>query len=221
LLSFRLVQPGCISISPEEGVTDSRPTSSLLEYGDCRILIDTEHPKEDGSEFAEAFRRLDRSPSDVTCVIFTHLHPDHCGHKHLFPRARFCFHRDERMGFYFRNDLRTELTGSALLDPGRPFPGGLQYLDHQPDLRSLGGRIYIRHAPGHTPGSLMIFACVDRRVHAWVGDTFLNREYYEQWRPPGASWDQNRVFEHMAYARDHADVIIPGHGEPFSVHVPK
>jgi glyoxylase-like metal-dependent hydrolase (beta-lactamase superfamily II) len=64
----------------------------------------------------------------------------------------------------------------------------------------------------------MIFACIDGRVHAWVGDIFLNRDYYEQWKPPGASWNQQQVLEHMAYARSRADRIIPGHGEAFDTN---
>jgi glyoxylase-like metal-dependent hydrolase (beta-lactamase superfamily II) len=63
----------------------------------------------------------------------------------------------------------------------------------------------------------MIFASIDRIVHAWVGDTFLNKAYFDEWKPPGSSWDQERVYEHMAYVRDRTNVIVPGHGPPFSI----
>ncbi len=217
MIKFSLIQTGLIEITREEGVKDSRPTSSLLEDGQFRVVIDTEHPKEDGGDYLAAFRRLGRSPADVDCVIFTHLHPDHFGHKDLFPKATFVFHKDERMGFYFRNDPKTVLEGSALLDLS---PGGVarpEYVTKEPRLHDLQSRIYIRHSPGHTPGSTMIFACINGLVHAWVGDTFLNREYFDAWQPPGSSWDQARVYEHMVYTRDVADVIIPGHGAPWSV----
>jgi glyoxylase-like metal-dependent hydrolase (beta-lactamase superfamily II) len=216
-MKFELIQAGSIEITQEEGVKDSRPTSSLLEHDGFRLVIDTEHPKEDGRQFGAAFARLGFSPADARCVIFTHLHPDHFGHKHLFPDATFVFHKDERMGFYFENDRKVVLQGSALLgfhgnELERP-----EYLDASPDLRNLGDRIYIRHAPGHTPGSTMIFARIDHLVYAWVGDTFLNQNKFEEWQPPGSSWNRELIYEHMEYAREVADVIIPGHGPPFRI----
>ena len=48
MLRFSLIQSGLIEISPEEGVKDSRPTSSMIECLDFRLVIDTEHPKESG-----------------------------------------------------------------------------------------------------------------------------------------------------------------------------
>jgi glyoxylase-like metal-dependent hydrolase (beta-lactamase superfamily II) len=215
VLKFDLIQPGRIEITPEEGVKDSRPTSSLLQCGDFRMVIDTEHPREDGREYVAAFQRLGLAPADVHCVAFTHLHPDHFGHKDLFVHATFVYHKDDRFGFYFNKDRRIVLQGSALLDMAEGRDTQPEYVDRDPDLRRLGSKIYFRHAPGHTPGSQVIFASVHGLVHAWVGDTFLNQSYFDEWKPPGSSWDQERIFAHMEYIRDHADIIIPGHGEPF------
>jgi len=217
LLRFDLIQTGLIEITREEGVKDSRPTSSLLRCGNATAVIDTEHPKEDGSEYTAAFARLGMAPAAAAWVIFTHLHPDHFGHKHLFPAATFVFHKDERLGFYFRNDPKLVLQGNALLMLSAGAESRIEYVSAEPDLHSLGDRIYVRHAPGHTPGSVMLFAAVDGLVYAWVGDVFLNQEYFKAWRPPGSSWDQERIFEHMEYVRDRADVVVPGHGAPFGI----
>jgi glyoxylase-like metal-dependent hydrolase (beta-lactamase superfamily II) len=92
-----------------------------------------------------------------------------------------------------------------------------EHIGYEPDLRALGDQIYVRHAPGHTPGSTMIFALIGGLVHAWTGDVFLNQAYYDEWRPPGSSWNQDRIYEHMEYARRRADVIVPGHGAPFRI----
>jgi glyoxylase-like metal-dependent hydrolase (beta-lactamase superfamily II) len=119
------------------------------------------------------------------------------------------------MGFYFNNERKTVLQGSDLLDLSPKGITSPEYVRKDPDLQNLGDRIYIRHAPGHTPGSVMIFAVVAGLVHAWVGDTFLNEAYYAEWAPPGSSWNQDLIYEHMAFARDNADVIVPGHGLPF------
>jgi glyoxylase-like metal-dependent hydrolase (beta-lactamase superfamily II) len=217
VLKFSLIQPGRIDITPEEGVKDSRPTSSLIEHPKNRLVIDTEHPREDGHEYAAAFQRLGLSPADVSLVLFTHLHPDHFGHKQLFSNATFLYHQDDRFGFYFKNDPRMVLEGNALLDLAAGTRARPEYISGDPDLQALGSRVYIRNAPGHTPGSLMIFARVEGLVHAWVGDIFLNQSYYDDWSPPGSSWDPERIYEHMEYARARADVIIPSHGLPFKI----
>jgi len=217
LLKFALVQAGNIKISSTEGVTDSRPTSSLIQNGSFKAVIDTEHPREDGKQYLAALERLGLSPGEVDCVLFTHLHPDHFGHKQLFQGARFVFHGDDRFGFYFQDDTRTVLHGSALLDFSPEGAANPVYLSQEPDLRRIGSSLYIRHAPGHTPGSSIIFANIDGLVYAWVGDIFLNRANYDEWKPPGSSWDQDRIYQHMEYVRDRADVIVPGHGTPFMI----
>jgi N-acyl homoserine lactone hydrolase len=217
LLKFSLIQAGSIEITPEEGVKDSRPTSSLVTCDGFNLVIDTEHPKEDGTEYVRALSRLGLSPAQVNRVLFTHLHPDHFGHKDLFSCATFIYHKDDRFGFYFRNDSRLVLENSAIIDLAAGAESQPVYVDTEPELRQLGDAIYVRHSPGHTPGSLMIFAAISGLVHAWVGDVFLNKSYYDEWRPPGSSWDQQRIYEHMEYVRDHADIIVPGHGAPFRI----
>jgi len=212
---FDIVQAGLIEISPTEGIKDSRPTSSLLTLGGFRLLIDTEHPKEDGTVYKASLARLGVSAEDIGAVLFTHLHPDHMGHKEMFAGAVFVFHEQDRFGFYFDHDRTTRLKGDALLELT---PQGImepRYLACEPDLGQLGDRLWLKHIPGHTQGSLMIFANIAGRVHAFVGDTFLNKDYYDRWEPPGSSWDKDRIYAHMEYAKRNADVIVPGHGPPF------
>jgi glyoxylase-like metal-dependent hydrolase (beta-lactamase superfamily II) len=214
-LRFDIVQKGLIDISQTEGIKDSRPTSSLITSSGLRLLIDTEHPKEDGTEFRAALAALGVAPRDVGAVLFTHLHPDHMGHKDMFPGAVFIFHREDRFGFYFDRDRTTRLAGDALLDL---IPEGIlspRYTDSEPDLRALGDSLYLKHIPGHTQGSLAIFACIGGKVQAFVGDTFLNKGYYDRWEPPGSSWNKGLIYTHMEYVKKKADIIIPGHGGPF------
>jgi len=217
LLEFSLIQAGSIEITPEEGVKDSRPTSSLITCNGFNLVIDTEHPKEDGTEYVNAFSRLGLSPAQVNAVLFTHLHPDHFGHKDLFSRATFIYHKADRFGFYFRNDSRLVLEHSAVINLAAGLESQPAYVDTEPQLRQLGSAIYVRHSPGHTPGSLMVFAAISGLVYAWVGDIFLNQSYYDQWSPPGSSWDQQLIYGHMEYARERADIIVPGHGAPFRI----
>jgi glyoxylase-like metal-dependent hydrolase (beta-lactamase superfamily II) len=61
------------------------------------IVVDTgfdaEVAQKRGREFlrcpSEGLRLLSINPEEVMDVVLTHLHYDHCGNQHLFPKARF------------------------------------------------------------------------------------------------------------------------------------
>jgi glyoxylase-like metal-dependent hydrolase (beta-lactamase superfamily II) len=215
MLFFKIVQEGLIEITPEDGIKDSKPTCSLLENDGFRVLIDLEHPKEDGTGFKDALGRLGLLPSKIDAVIFTHLHPDHMGHKNLFPQVDFVFHKDEKFVFYFKNDKSVQLSGSALIELTPEGITNPEHVGEVPDLSSLGDRVYMHHTPGHTRGSYAIFANIEGKVHAFVGDMWLTKDYYDRWEAPGSSWEEEKVYEHMDFVKEHADIIIPGHGPPF------
>ncbi len=219
VLRIKIVQNGTVEISPEEGMTDNRPTCSLIEYEDqgvskkLNMLIDLDHPAKESSDLVTALGKHGLSPGEIHVVLLTHLHPDHIGHKDLFSNATFIFHRDERLAFYFKNNRTRMVEGDAVLRPGAGFmPEKTATL---PDLETLGDNIYMRHCPGHTKGSLVFFVRIYKYVYAFSGDIFLNKAYYDRWEPPAMSGDREAIREHMRFIGEHADVIVPGHGAPF------
>jgi glyoxylase-like metal-dependent hydrolase (beta-lactamase superfamily II) len=216
-----VVRPGLIEITPDEGVKESWPSCSLLQCAGFRVLVDLAHPKEDPELLLSALKERGLEPPDIHAVLFTHLHPDHIGHKDLFPGALFVFHEAERLASYFRRDRTLRLRGSVLLALG---PGSFAHpgeAEQWPDLKALGRHIYIRHCPGHTPGSLAVFARVDGRVHALAGDIILSRDHWEREIPPGSSWRPELIPEQMRLITGRADVIVPGHGAPFELREPR
>jgi glyoxylase-like metal-dependent hydrolase (beta-lactamase superfamily II) len=216
VIRFGIIQRGLMEITRKEGMKEFRPTSSILACGESKVVIDTTHPKEDPKEFIDAMMRLGVSPKEVGAVIFTHLHPDHWGHKDLFSNAVFLFHRNEKFGeLWFKEDRKLLLNGDALLDLSPKGIGYPENIGHEPELRNLGNKVYIRHMPGHTPGSVAIFALIHRKLFSWVGDIFLNKDYFDRRAISHCSWDQDRLSEHMDYIRTRADFIVPGHGAPF------
>ncbi len=215
MLEFKIVQNGTFEMTPETGVTDNRPTCSLIQSEGLNVLIDLDHPVKDRSDLVESLASLGVMPHQIKVVLLTHLHPDHIGHKDLFPGALFMFHKDERLTFYFKKNRNLQLEGDVIYELSNG--GRLRYVNSVPDLRKLGDDIYIRHCPGHTKGSLVIFACIDELVHVFVGGIFLNQAYYERWEPPGMSWEQERIYEHMAFIEENAEVVVPGHGAPFNI----
>ena len=214
-VTLAVVRPGLIEISPVEGVKEFWPTCSLLECAGFRVLVDLGHPKEDPEQLLSALRVRGLEPADIHAVLFTHLHPDHIGHKDVFRHALFVFHQDERLAFYFKGDRTLRLSGSVLLDLSPETFSRPRVSEEWPALRALERHVYVRHCPGHTPGSIAVFASVGGRVHALAGDIILNRDYCERAIPPGSSWKPELIPEQMRRIADRADVIIPGHGAPF------
>lgn len=219
-VALTVVRPGLIEISRDEGVKESWPSCSLLECAGFRVLVDLGHPKEGPDQLLSALRAQGLGPADIHAVLFTHLHPDHIGHKGLFPDALFVFHRDERLAFYFEGDRTLRLEGSAMLELRPETFSHPRLSEEWPALRGLGQHVYVRHFPGHTPGSLAVFACAGGRVHAVAGDIILNRDHGERAIPPGSSWKPELIPEQMRLIAARADVIVPGHGDPFECRRP-
>jgi N-acyl homoserine lactone hydrolase len=214
-VSLTVVRPGLIEISRAEGVKESWPSCSLLECAGFRVLVDLGHPKEDPDLLLSALRAQGLEPADIPAVLFTHLHPDHIGHKELFPDALFVFHQDERLAFYFEGDRTLRLEGSAVLELSPDTFSHPRVSEEWPALQALGQHVYVRHFPGHTPGSLAVFACVGGQVHALAGDIILNRDCGERVTPPGSSWKPHLIPDQMRLIAARADVVVPGHGAPF------
>jgi glyoxylase-like metal-dependent hydrolase (beta-lactamase superfamily II) len=120
------------------------------------------------------------NPSDVTHVVTSHLHLDHCGGHYLFPDAtfyvgegelRFAHHPDPISAFSYR---RTDLERLA----------GLQWHEvPSVDVDLFGdGSVVILFLPGHTPGHLGLKIRLSSRTFILTGDAVhlraaLAREY--------------------------------------------
>jgi len=196
-------------------MVENIPTCSLISNGDMKVLIDLDHPHNDRTNLVKRLANHGTLPDQINVVVLTHLHPDHIGSKDLFPDALFVFHQKEKMTFYFNNNRTLKMSKNIVLNLSDK--KDLQISELLPDIKTLENQLYLRHCPGHTRGSLAIFTSINGLVYAFAGDIFLNRDYYKKWEPPGMSWDQNKIYEHMEFISKNADVIVPGHGKPFRV----
>lgn len=130
-------------------------------------------------------RRLGSSLDDVATVVLTHYHPDHAGALPLLHAKRsfqVAIHASEAPYVEGRlplSDLREWGTTGAVLSilhralPVRPVPVALPLQDGD-RLDILGGTLVL-HTPGHTAGSICLYA-PQRRVLI-TGDALVRKPW--------------------------------------------
>ena len=132
-------------------------------------------------------RELGVGPGDVTHVVITHHHPDHTVNIGLFANA-------EVVDFWARYR-------------------GDQWLDHEGDGYRVSDHTRVILTPGHTNEDATLLVETDAGVvactHAWWhGDRTPEFD-------PLAD-DQQALVTSRARILAEADIVVPGHGEPFA-----
>jgi glyoxylase-like metal-dependent hydrolase (beta-lactamase superfamily II) len=154
-----------------DGQMEMAVGSFLVETGDRTMLIDAGMGPNPplpciGGLLLQRLAALGVQPSDVTDVVFTHLHFDHIGWAAtegtpVFPNASYrC---DERDWVHFTRTAPED----KLTDKLAPISTRVATWDHD---GSLAQGVDTRHAPGHTPGSTIIVLSSGRDRAMLLGD---------------------------------------------------
>jgi glyoxylase-like metal-dependent hydrolase (beta-lactamase superfamily II) len=168
-------------------ITEANSTSTLIRAGDVNIVVDT------STKFMEAsvktsFKQIGVLPKDVSIVVLTHMHHDHCGNNELFKKAKFFVRKEE-------------------------CPDGKEFVPVSDNIEIAPG-VRLVHTPGHTKGSMSVFVDAER-TYAITGDAIPLEDNYRRMVPPGINYDAGVATESIKCIADYAEVIIPGHGFPF------
>jgi len=130
----------------------------LVPSGERRVLIDAglgnlSAGSFHGGAMLDSLAAAGFSPDDVTDVVLTHLHFDHVGWatskgRLVFPNAVYRCHSADWAHFVEADDA----------DPGAvrklsPLEPRLELFDTD---HSVAPGVDVRHAPGHTPGSVVV-----------------------------------------------------------------
>jgi glyoxylase-like metal-dependent hydrolase (beta-lactamase superfamily II) len=137
--------------------------SFLIRHPDGLVVIDTgighlgRSPYEVEGRLEEELRAAGAAADDVAHVVLTHLHADHSGGACLpdgtprFPDARYHVHPED-WSFFREHRTPDDFTGrfsmAALEELGM--------LDLDTSDREVLREVYLRHAPGHTPGHRVV-----------------------------------------------------------------
>jgi glyoxylase-like metal-dependent hydrolase (beta-lactamase superfamily II) len=138
----------------------------LVRSGDRLALVDAGFGSPAVAPFGvflDNLQALGVSPSDITDLVFTHLHFDHVGWastegQAVFPNATYRCHAAD-WGFFLDPDMPEVQTGrilGAVLTPAeRLEPVADRFEMWDGDATLLPG-LDVRDAPGHTPGSAVV-----------------------------------------------------------------
>jgi len=143
--------PGAVSVN----------VHAILE--DDVTLVDAGVPGSLG-RIERGLAELGRALADVRRVVVTHGHPDHAGTAAELEAggAEVCIHPAdfERLQVRFREALRRPTRGRLFASVVRP-PARIHPLEDGDVLPVLGG-LRVVHTPGHTPGSICLYAPRDQ-----------------------------------------------------------
>lgn len=113
---------------------------------------------------------------DVKYVVISHLHLDHTGYMHAFPKAKFLIMANElRYAYWPDTHLRGVFVFEDIL-PTRNF----DWLELDGDFDVFGdGSLHMLKTPGHTPGECSLYVRLPNRKILLVGDTLHLRGQFD------------------------------------------
>ncbi|VDM95047.1 unnamed protein product [Thelazia callipaeda] len=201
---FVLLEGYCRRADAEcsDGYEEASGTVTLIVTRERKILVDCGDPwngaciVEEANDFFLALSKYSLSCNDITDLIITHGHSDHCGNMSLFQQATIYMADDNaRDGWYYTYTVLFRLLN--FFDP-----------------RMLDNCVEIRLTPGHTDHDRSVIVTnTEFGTIAVVGDIFEEKDDVKTWRKNSKyPQDQERSREAILQV---ADWIIPGHGQMF------
>ena len=184
---------------------------SIIYTENKTILFDT-GSNDDREELWAELKKMKIDINSIDTVFISHLHYDHCCNIELFDHAQI---------FVSGRELDYVLSGEYknYNDPYVPY-ATIKYFQNRFTVLKEGDEISkgvkMIALPGHTPGVSGLVLEEERVV--FTGDAVKNAYDYTHNIPPYAIYDGALGLESYKKIAPVADLIVPGHGRPFTVN---
>jgi N-acyl homoserine lactone hydrolase len=175
-------------------------------------------------EIGLVMKRIGLSPDDVRWVVLTHMHTDHAGGLHHFPKAEIVVTRQEyaatkgfggRVNGYLNNRFPTWLNPRPVDFEAKRFANFPQSL-----ALTKAGDVQLVSTAGHSVGHLSVIAQDGDLSFFLAGDTSYTESFMLNQVVDGVSPDVDSASQTLsrilAYTRDNPTVYLPSH-DPDSV----
>ena len=172
-----------------------------------------------GFDAAEAVgRALEDNRKTLAGVIATHGHVDH-----IADAAKLANQAEVPMWLHSGDDymLTTPLAGldarsaqamSALVADELPAPNKRVDLAGLANIEVAGLRLGVLHAPGHTPGCVLLTGQDEQGPIVWCGDVVFAGSVGRTDLPGGDPEVMRRSLREVVFSLDDAVRLLPGHG---------
>lgn len=213
-LEYRVISIGTLSAHPlwnEKGqVRTSHPTTTLIQSGDARILVNPGLPAQ--ILVARMTERTNTRPDQITHVFLTAMTQDHYRALPVFENAEWYAHETEGVAAIagLRDQLERAEDGDDE-DLAETVRGHLEVVRRcRAAEDSLVQGVDLFPLPGVTPGTCGLLLPLPRQTVLITGDAVATIEHLQQGKvlPHCASIEQAQ--ESFKEAIEIADVIIPG-----------
>src|ERR671922_1002121 len=150
-----------------------------------------------GDDVVSQLTRAGLQPDDITCVVNSHLHFDHCGGNEFFPDATFLVQRPEleaarRPGF-------VPSYNPSPIDFDHPLD--YQMIDGEHDVFG-DGSVVLLPTYGHTPGHQSLLVRAGKGAHlVCASDACYTRENMDRDVLPRILWDAAVMRDSLATLR--------------------
>ncbi len=143
------------------------------------------------------------SPDDISVVINTHMHMDHCGNNSHFRKARYIVQRDELS--YSKNPDRFMRGGYV-----REFYEHLNF-DTVDGRQLITNGVTVMDTPGHTPGHQSVIVQAGDRKFVYTGDAAPLLENIEKRDITGIIYDPKKELDSIDRIRTEGGEFIASH----------
>jgi len=134
------------------------------------------------------------TPDDISIVINTHLHFDHCGNNHLFQKAKFYVQAKELRYAYAPDRFQK---AAYIRDF---FNVKIEYTPVEGRYRVTDNVILVP-TPGHCPGHQSVLIKMKERNYVYCGDAAPLRENLEQRNIPGVLYRADQALRSIDMLR--------------------